>query len=113
AGPAGRRDLPPPGVVVLTGLVAVAALAAGLLSAGGPGGTGPGIRAAEQPQLSVIGAPAAWGVTRGSGVTVAVLDTGVDASVPDLTGSVTVGPNEIPGVDPAGYQPPHQPGTHT
>jgi hypothetical protein len=43
---------------------------------------------------------------------VAVLDTGVDASVPDLAGSVTVGPNEVPGVDPPGYQPPYEHGTY-
>jgi len=97
---------------VLTSLVAVAGLIAGLLSAGVPGATVASIRSAEQPQLSVVGAAAAWGVTRGSGVTVAVLDTGVDASVPDLTGSVTVGPDEVPGVDPAGYQPPYQHGTY-
>ena len=97
---------------MLTSLVAVAGLIAGLLSAGVPGATVASIRSAEQPQLSVVGAAAAWGVTRGSGVTVAVLDTGVDASVPDLTGSVTVGPDEVPGVDPAGYQPPYQHGTY-
>ena len=97
---------------MLTSLVAVTGLIAGLLSAGVPGATVASIRSAEQPQLSVVGAAAAWGVTRGSGVTVAVLDTGVDASVPDLTGSVTVGPDEVPGVDPAGYQPPYQHGTY-
>lgn len=97
---------------MLTGLVAAAGLAAALLGAGGPGVTVPSIRSAEQPQLRAIGAAAAWRVTRGSGVTVAVLDTGVDASVPDLTGSVTVGPNEVPTADPAGYQPPYQHGTY-
>src|SRR5262245_51321289 len=35
----------------------------------------------------------AWQITRGSGVTIAVLDTGVDAAQPDLTGSVTTGPD--------------------
>src|SRR5438105_1936186 len=35
----------------------------------------------------------AWETTRGSGVTVAVLDTGVDPAQADLTGSVTTGPD--------------------
>ena len=96
---------------MLTGLLAAARLAAGLLIAGGPV-TVASIRAAEQPQLGAVGAAAAWPVTRGSGVTVAVLDTGVDASVPDLAGSVTVGPDETAGTDPSGYQPPHLHGTY-
>ena len=51
-------------------------------------------------------------MTRGSGVTVGVLDSGVDATVPDLTGSVTVGPDYTKGADPPGYQPPHLHGTY-
>jgi type VII secretion-associated serine protease mycosin len=99
-------------VVVLTGLVAVAGLAASLLTGGGPAITVHNIRAAEQPQLSAISAPAAWPQARGQGITVAVLDTGVDASVPDLAGSVTTGPDETLGADPSGYDPPHLHGTY-
>ena len=72
----------------------------------------PGVRSAEQAQLRAVGATAAWRVTRGSGVTVGVLDSGADATVPDLTGSVTVGPDYTAGADPAGYQPPHLHGTY-
>ena len=35
----------------------------------------------------------AWRITEGTGVTVAVLDTGTDPAQPDLTGSVLTGPD--------------------
>jgi type VII secretion-associated serine protease mycosin len=68
-------------------------------------------RSLELPELNRIDAPAAWRVSRGAGVTVAVLDTGVDDTVPDLAGSVTEGPDLIAGIDPAGYQFPRLHGT--
>lgn len=49
--------------------------------------------------LPAINAPAAWATTTGAGTTVAVLDTGVDATAPDLVGQVTTGPNYAPGTD--------------
>jgi hypothetical protein len=71
-----------------------------------------GIRSDEQAQLHAVGASAAWPVSRGSGVTVGVLDTGVDPGVPDLAGSVIVGPDDAAGANPPGYQPPRLHGTY-
>jgi Subtilase family len=51
------------------------------------------VRDAEQWVLGAINAPAAWQVSEGSGVTVAVIDSGVNGDVPDLKGSVRSGPD--------------------
>ena len=75
-----------------------------------PGGGGP-VRTAEQAQLNAIDVPAAWRLSQGRGVTVGVLDTGVDTSAADLSGSVSTGPDYTQGADPPGYQPPHLHGT--
>ncbi len=51
----------------------------------------------EQWGLAKIEAPAAWDVQNSSSVIVAVLDTGVDYTHPDLTASMWVNSKEIPG----------------
>jgi subtilisin family serine protease len=70
------------------------------------------IRPEEMQILDQIQAPAAWGTSLGSGVTVAVLDTGVDANAADLVGSVRTGPDYAAGADPASFKPPLIHGTY-
>ncbi len=56
------------------------------------------IRDNQQWVLNMMDVPAAWQLTQGAGVTVAVLDSGVDGDVSDLIGSVITGP-DYTGVD--------------
>ena len=86
-----------------TGMAAAAALAVAAAATAGsalPASArelapfGRAVNAAEW-WLPALGAPAAWRATpgQGKGVTVAVLSTGVDGRHPDLTGTVTTGPD--------------------
>ncbi len=51
------------------------------------------IRDNQQWILNMMNVPAAWQLTRGGGVTVAVIDSGVNPDVSDLAGSVVTGPD--------------------
>ena len=51
------------------------------------------IRGNQEWVLGMLNAAAAWQVTRGAGVTVAVIDSGVNPDVSDLAGSVISGPD--------------------
>ena len=51
------------------------------------------IRTNQQWVLDLMNVQAAWQLSEGGGVTVAVLDSGVDADVSDLFGSVHAGPD--------------------
>ena len=51
------------------------------------------IRDSQQWVLDMLDVEAAWSVTEGSGVTVAVIDSGVNPAVSDLTNSVITGPD--------------------
>lgn len=80
-------------------LIAVAALAvlapAGLALTAAPARAAPAdqVRSAQAWVLNMLDAQAAWMVTRGAGVTVAVIDSGVNPRVSDLAGSVITGPD--------------------
>jgi len=74
-------------------LLALAAVTALIMTAGAPPARADTVRNAETWVLNAINAPAAWQATRGRGVTVAVIDSGVNPGVSDLTGSVTTGPD--------------------
>src|SRR5271154_3884644 len=75
-----------PGCVALVLTAAVLAVAAPPVQADS-------IRNGQQWVLTMLDVAPAWQVTRGGGVTVAVVDSGVDGHVSDLTGQVTQGPD--------------------
>jgi type VII secretion-associated serine protease mycosin len=97
--------------VAATGLAAMAAVAVGNGVASAQS-IGQQVRSDDIAALREIDVPAAWSLSKGSGVTVAVLDTGVEGSAPDLTGQVSAGPDYTAGANPPGYVPPHLHGTY-
>jgi type VII secretion-associated serine protease mycosin len=70
------------------------------------------IRDKTTPVLESLNVPEAWALSRGAGVTVAVLDSGVDPNQADLAGSVTTGPDYTGGANPAGVEPKRLHGTN-
>jgi subtilisin family serine protease len=97
--------------VAAAGLAAMTAVVAGNGVASAQS-IGQQVRNEDMAALRQIDVPAAWSQSKGSGVIVAVLDTGVEGSAPDLTGQVTAGPDYTAGANPPGYVPPHLHGTY-
>jgi hypothetical protein len=69
----------------VSALAAVATVIALPLAAAGPASADQ-VRQRQQWVLSALDVPAAWNLTHGRGVVVAVIDSGVDPSVSDLRG---------------------------
>ncbi|WP_194914943.1 S8 family serine peptidase [Catenulispora rubra] len=59
------------------------------------------VRSAQWP-ITFLNLPQAWKTTKGAGITVAVLDTGVVGTRADLTGQVTTGPDLVGGSEKPG-----------
>ncbi|QSI49288.1 S8 family peptidase [Thermobispora bispora] len=70
------------------------------------------VRATQERVLRMLGVPQAWTITRGRGVIVAVLDSGVDPNHRDLAGSVITGKDFTAGANPRGVAPPRLHGTY-
>ena len=66
-------------------LLALTLAAASAIAVAGPA-SADSVRDAQQWVLDAVGAPAAWPVSQGQGVTVAVIDSGVNPGVSDLAG---------------------------
>jgi subtilisin family serine protease len=77
---------------LLAGALAAAAVPAAVLGGAGPAHAD-AVRQQEMWVLDALHAPAAWSLTQGHGVTVAVIDSGVNPAVSDLAGSVHTGPD--------------------
>ncbi|MGN9846609.1 S8 family serine peptidase [Nonomuraea sp. H19] len=76
-------------------LSAIRTLAAAMLVFAGP--TAAPVRDQQQWVLDALNVEQAWTVTKGAGVTVAVVDSAVDGQVKELRGRVTAGPDMTSG----------------
>jgi type VII secretion-associated serine protease mycosin len=81
---------------LLPRLAAAGAVAGALLLAAPGPASADTVRDNEWP-LAALQVPQAWAMTHGEGVTIAVLDSGVDAGHTDLSGQVTTGPDLVGG----------------
>ncbi|MFI6500683.1 S8 family serine peptidase [Nonomuraea typhae] len=85
---------------------------AGLLVLPGMPARADEIRGSQQQVIKTLELQRAWRVSKGAGVTVAVLDSGVDPGHRDLAGSVVTGRDFTAGANPAGVPPRKLHGTY-
>ncbi len=80
---------------MLTRVMAAVSVGAAVLLIAAPASAQPAdsIRDSQQWVLDMLNVPQAWQQSTGQGVTVAVIDSGVNGEVSDLAGSVTTGPD--------------------
>lgn len=73
-------------------------------------------KAADGPQMpwgvQRVNAPAAWSTTQGAGVKIAVIDTGIDNTHPDLKANIAGGWNATDAVNPGNFMDDQGHGTH-
>jgi type VII secretion-associated serine protease mycosin len=104
------------GVIVLRRVAAIALAAFAAAGALVPGMAGTAVadqvRDGQMPVLRTLDVASAWKVTKGRGVTVAVLDSGVDPGHHDLAGSVITGKDFTTGANPKNAKPIRLHGTY-
>ncbi|MEV1202894.1 S8 family peptidase [Microbispora rosea] len=96
---------------VLAASAAALALTGGAFLVPGPA-RADDVRLSQQDVLRTLDVDDAWRLTKGRGVTVAVLDSGVDPDHRDLAGSVVTGRDFTTGANPRGVQPVRLHGTY-
>ncbi|MBG0833409.1 S8 family serine peptidase [Planomonospora sp. ID67723] len=89
-----------------------AVLTLGVTLGAAPAARGDDVRDSQRAVLGTLGLPGAWRISKGEGVTVAVLDSGVDTRHRDLAGSVTEGRDFTAGANPPGVAPLRLHGTY-
>ncbi|MFI6736873.1 S8 family serine peptidase [Nonomuraea sp. NPDC050451] len=89
-----------------------AAVAVGMLLCATAPAWADDVRGGQRPVIKTLELTQAWRTSKGDGVTVAVLDSGVDPHHRDLVGSVRVGKDFTDGANPPGIVPSRLHGTY-